>query len=85
MGNCTTKQTNTGSKYYFNDFDDMTTAGVGGVAPGNINNAAMEQRVSLHITLKNVDALSEQKVELLIQLFFSNFLQFHIFLKNNNY
>ena len=65
MGNCTTKQTNTGSKYYFNDFDDITTAGVGGVAPGNINNAAMEQRVSLHITLKNVDALSEQKVELL--------------------
>ena len=65
MGNCKTKEINTGSKYYFNDFDDMSTAGVGGVAPGNINNAAMEQRVSLHITLKNVDALSEQKVELL--------------------
>ena len=42
MGNCKTKEINTGSKYYFNDFDDMSTAGVGGVAPGNINNAAME-------------------------------------------
>ena len=65
MGNCKTRQINTGSKYYFNDYDDISSAAVGGAVPGNINNATMEQRVSLHISLKNVDILSEQKVELL--------------------
>ena len=66
MGNCKTKRIDTGSKYYFNDIDDMTTNATGGPAPVNIDNAAMEQRVSLTITIKNVDLTTEHKVELLI-------------------
>jgi len=66
MGNCKTKQINNGSKYYFNDFDDLSQASIGGgVAPTDINNVTMEQRVSLHISIKNVDLTSEHKVELL--------------------
>ena len=42
MGNCKTRQINTGSKYYFNDYDDISSAAVGGDAPGNINNETME-------------------------------------------
>ena len=66
MGNCKTKQINNGSKYYFNNFDDLSQASTGGgVAPTDINNVTMEQRVSLHISIKNVDLTSEHKVELL--------------------
>ena len=66
MGNCKTKRINTGAKYYFNDVDDLTQIQPGDPAPLNINNASMEQRVSLTIQIKNVDVTSEHKVELLI-------------------
>ena len=66
MGNCKTKRINTGAKYYFNDVDDLTQIQPGDPAPLNINNASMEQRVSLTIQIKNVDVTTEHKVELLI-------------------
>ena len=66
MGNCKTKRINTGAKYYFNDVDDLTQIQPGDPASLNINNASMEQRVSLTIKIKNVDVTTEHKVELLI-------------------
>ena len=66
MGNFKTKRINTGAKYYFNDVDDLTQIQPGGPAPLNIDNASMEQRVSLTIQIKNVDVTTEHKVELLI-------------------
>ena len=66
MGNCKTKRINTGAKFYFNDVDDLTQIQPGGPAPLNIDNASMEQRVSLTIQIKNVDVTTEHKVELLI-------------------
>ena len=65
MGNCQTRKIDTDSKYYFNDVEDLSTAGTGGAIPDNVNNASMEQRVSLIITIKNVDLTSEHKVELI--------------------
>ena len=66
MGNCKTKRINTGAQYYFNDVDDLTQIQPGDPASLNINNASMEQRVSLTIQIKNVDVTTEHKVELLI-------------------
>ena len=65
MGNCKTRRIDTGSKYYFNEVDDITQSQIGGHAPMNIGDAAMEQRVSLSIAIKNVDITTEHKVELL--------------------
>ena len=65
MGNCKPRVIDTDSKYYFNDIDDMATEAIGGAIPENINNASMEQRVSLTITIKNVDITTEHKVELI--------------------
>ena len=65
MGNCKTRKIDTDSKYYFNDIEDLSTVGTGGAIPENINNATMEQRVSLTIKIKNVDISSEHKVELI--------------------
>ena len=65
MGNCKTRRIDTGSKYYFNEVDDITQSQIGGPAPMNIGDAAMEQRVSLSIAIKNVDITTEHKVELL--------------------
>ena len=66
MGNCKTKKINTGSKYYFNEIDDSTIGSANNAIPTNVDNATMEQRVSLTIAIKNVDILTEHKVELLI-------------------
>ena len=65
MGNCKPRVIDTDSKYYFNDIDDMATEAIGGAIPENINNASMEQRVSLTVTIKNVDITTEHKVELI--------------------
>ena len=55
MGACKTRGVNTGAKYYFNDVQDAINGG--GRIGGNIDqNIAMEQRVSLECTLKNVDS-----------------------------
>ena len=64
MGNCKTRKINNGAKYYFNNLDDLST--VNAAAPVNIDNGAMEQRVSLHVSLKNVDSTNPYKAELLI-------------------
>jgi hypothetical protein len=66
MGTCKTRQIDINSKYYFNNYDENILRGGEGAAPTNINNAAMEQRVSLHISIKNVDSLNEHKVHLKI-------------------
>ena len=65
MGNCKTKKINTGAKYYFNEVDSLTQIRPDGPAPLNVENASMEQRVSLTIAIKNVDVSTEHKVELL--------------------
>ena len=65
MGNCKTRKIDTDSKYYFNDIEDLSTVGIDGAIPENIDNAKMEQRVSLTIKIKNVDISSEHKVELI--------------------
>ena len=65
MGACKTKGVNTGAKYYFNDVQDVINGG--GRIGGNMDqNIAMEQRVSLICTLKNLDSSNEFKVELII-------------------
>ena len=65
MGACKTRGINTGAKYYFNDVQD--TINGGGRIGANIDqNIAMEQRVSLICTLKNVDSSNELKIELII-------------------
>ena len=65
MGACKTRGTNTGAKYYFNNVQDAMNTG--GAIGGNIDqNAALEQRVALICTIKNVDSSSEFKVELII-------------------
>ena len=64
MGNCKTRKIDTGAKYYFNDIDDMINGTTGGSVPLNINNASMEQKVSIKIVIKNVDISTEHKVEL---------------------
>ena len=65
MGACKTKGIDTGAKYYFNDVQDVINGG--GRIGGNIDqNIAMEQRVSLICTLKNLDSCNEFKVELII-------------------
>ena len=68
MGNCKTRKIDKGSKYYFNDVDQISTnTNVDSAAPMlNIDNAAMEQRVSLMVSIKNVDTSNEHKVELII-------------------
>ena len=65
MGACKTRGVNTGAKYYFNNIlDAMNT---GGQIGANVDqNSAMEQRVALICTIKNVDSSSEFKVELII-------------------
>ena len=65
MGNCKTRRIDTESKYYFNEIEDLSTVGTGGGIPENVNNASLEQRVSLIIKIKNVDISSEHKVELI--------------------
>ena len=65
MGACKTRGVNTGAKYYFNDVQDAINGG--GRIGGNIDqNIAMEQRVSLECTLKNVDSSNLHKVELIL-------------------
>ena len=65
MGNCKTRRIDTGAKYYFNDIDDLINGTTGGSVPLNINNASMEQKVSIKIVIKNVDETNEYKVELI--------------------
>jgi len=64
MGNCKTRKIDNGSKYYFNNLDDFST--VNAAAPVDIDKGAMEQRVSLHVSLKSVDSANPYKAELLI-------------------
>ena len=64
MGNCKTRKIDNGSKYYFNNLDDFST--VNAAAPVDIDKGAMEQRVSLHVSLKSVYSANPYKAELLI-------------------
>ena len=65
MGACKTHGIDTGSKYYFNNIQDVINGGehIGGKLDQNI---AMEQRVSLECTLKNLDSTNYYKVELIL-------------------
>ena len=65
MGACKTHGINTGAKYYFNDVPDAINGG-GGIGVNIDQNIAMEQRVSLICSLKNVDSNNEIKIELII-------------------
>ena len=65
MGACKTRGSNTGAKYFFNEVQDAINGG--GHIGGNVDvNVAMEQRVSLICSLKNLDSNSNYKVELII-------------------
>ena len=63
----TIKESDFGAKYYFNDIDSPDEKG-NEVAPVNISNVQMEQRVTLSIELKNVDISSEHRVELITKV-----------------
>ena len=63
----TIKESDFGAKYYFNDIDSRDEKG-NEVAPVNISNVQMEQRVTLSIELKNVDISSEHRVELITKV-----------------
>ena len=65
MGACKTRGVNTGAKYYFNNILDAMNTG-GHIGANVDQNTAMEQRVALICTIKNVDSSSEFKVELII-------------------
>ena len=65
MGACKTQGVNTGAKYYFNNVQDAINNG-GRIGGNNDQNIAMEQRVSLICTVKNVDSSSEHKIELIL-------------------
>ena len=65
MGACKTQGINTGQRYYFNEVSDV----INGTEMGgnNVNKAAaMEQRVSLICSIKNVGTSGQTKVELII-------------------
>ena len=65
MGACNTQGINTGQRYYFNEVSDV----INGTEMGgnNVNKAAaMEQRVSLICSIKNVGTSGQAKVELII-------------------
>jgi hypothetical protein len=65
MGACKTQGINTGQRYYFNEVSDV----INGTEMGgnNVNKAAaMEQRVSLICSIKNVGTSGQAKVELII-------------------
>ena len=65
MGACKTQGVNTGQRYYFNEISDvMNGTEMGG---DNINKAAaMEQRVSLICSLKNIGNSGQYKIELIM-------------------
>ena len=65
MGACKTHGINTGAKYYFNNVQEVMNTG-GRIGVNMDQNIAMEQRVSLICTLKNVDSSNEFKIELII-------------------
>ena len=65
MGACKTQGINTGQRYYFNEVSDV----INGTEMGgnNVNKAAaMEQRVSLICSIKNVGTSGQAKVELIV-------------------
>ena len=64
MGACNTQGINTGQRYYFNDVLDV----INGTEMGGSANkaAAMEQRISLICSLKNIGSSGQAKVELII-------------------
>ena len=65
MGACKTQGVNTGQRYYFNEILDV----INGTEMGgeNINKAAaMEQRVSLICSLKNIGNSGQYKIELIM-------------------
>ena len=65
MGACKTQGINAGQRYYFNEVSDV----INGTEMGgnNVNKAAaMEQRVSLICSIKNVGTSGQAKVELII-------------------
>ena len=65
MGACKTQGINTGQRYYFNEVLDVIN---GTEMGGNNANkaAAMEQRISLICSLKNIGSSGQAKVELII-------------------
>ena len=62
---CKSHEVGTGAKYYFNNVQDAMNTG-GAIGANLDQNVAMEQRVSLICTLKNVDSSNEFKVELIL-------------------
>jgi hypothetical protein len=65
MGACKTQGINTGQRYYFNEVLDVINGTE--MDGGNINKvAAMEQRVSLICSIKNLGSSGQSKVELII-------------------
>ena len=65
MGACKTQGINTGQKYYFNEVLDV----INGTEMGGSNankTAAMEQRISLICSIKNIGSSGQAKVELII-------------------
>ena len=65
MGMCKTRSINTSARYYFNEVEDtINGSAIESQTKGN-SIASMEQRVSLIISLKNVETNNSYKVELI--------------------
>ena len=65
MGMCKTRSINTSARYYFNEVEDtINGSAIESQKKGN-SIASMEQRVSLIISLKNVETNNSYKVELI--------------------
>ena len=66
MGICkTVERGDNNAKYFFNELEDVISGGPTDVK-NDIKTSSMEQRVSLSITLKNIDLNTPHKVELII-------------------
>ena len=66
MGICkTVERDDNNAKYFFNELEDVISGGPTDVK-NDIKTSSMEQRVSLSITLKNIDLNTPHKVELII-------------------
>ena len=66
MGACQTRGKNTSAKYYFNEIPDVINGPATQTQTNGNDIASMEQRVSLTVSLKNIDTNNIYKVELIV-------------------
>ena len=66
MGACETHSKNTSAKYYFNEVQDAINGSEMGPQQNRNDITSMEQRVTLNVSLKNIDTNNLYQVELII-------------------